>query len=297
MRFVSFSYRGGLHVGVIDADAADGDDRILHLGSPQAAARLGSVPGDMVGLLRAGVADWARHIASETFADAAYLKLRDVELLPAVTAPGKIIGAAFNYRDNLRESGRAEPSEPVLFAKFATTLVAHGAIVAIPSLTANVTYEAELAVVIGRRAHRVSAAQARDYVGGYTIMNDVSATDLVRRDGNFFRGKNLDTFGPLGPFLATADEIGDPHALRISLEVDGRVLQDSSTSQLLFGVDHLISYISQAMTLEPGDVIATGTPAGVAAAHDPPAFLRPGSTVSISVEGLGTLRNSIEAAA
>jgi 2,4-diketo-3-deoxy-L-fuconate hydrolase len=284
-----------MHVGVVHGYAANPNDLILHLSGGPAAQRMGSVPGDMVGLLRSGLQDWTRRIEMASFPDDAYLKLRDVELLPTVTAPGKIIGAAFNYRDNLKESGRAVPAEPVLFAKFGTTLVGPGVLIAIPDDTRNVTYEAELAVIIGCKAHRVPVERARECVGGYTIMNDVSATDLVRRDGNFFRGKNIDTFGPLGPFLATPDEIPDPHALRIVLDVDGRVLQHSSTSQLLFDVDHLISYISHMITLEPGDVIATGTPAGVAAAHDPPAYLRPGSTVSITIDRLGTLTNPVGA--
>jgi 2,4-didehydro-3-deoxy-L-rhamnonate hydrolase len=165
--------------------------------------------------------------------------------------------------------------------------------IVLPAGIGGVTYEAELAAVIGRRSSGVSESDALEYVAAYGIFNDVSASDMIKRDGHFDRGKNLPTFGPFGPYLLSADEIENPQALKVGLSVDGKVLQDGSTRDMRFGVAALISYLSRRQPLEPGDIIATGTPAGVAAMHKPPAWLKAGSSVRVSVESLGYLTNPV----
>lgn len=213
----------------------------------------------------------------------------DLELLAPIPTPGKIICVGLNYRDHAAETGKPVPTEPVLFAKFANSVVADGATVAIPELTGEADWEAELGVVIGRTASRVSEAEALDHVAGYVCMNDLSARDLQRRGGQWTRGKAIDGFLPMGPMLVTTDEVPDPQALAIRCTVNGDVVQDSTTAQMVFGVAELVSTISQTLTLEPGDCIATGTPPGVGMAMKPPRFLADGDVVTVEIEGLGFL--------
>jgi len=183
-----------------------------------------------------------------------------------------------------------------VFSKFASAVIAPGEPVVLPAASAQVDYEAELAVVIGRRAKGVSANQAFDYVLGYTCLNDVSARDFQFADGQWQRGKSCDTFAPMGGYIATTDEIPDPHKLSIKLRLNGQTMQDSNTDQLIFGVPQLIEFLSQTITLEPGDVIATGTPAGVGFARQPPVFLKAGDQMEVEIEGLGTLTTPVVAA-
>jgi ureidoglycolate lyase len=245
-------------------------------------------------MVEQGLVHWAECLASLAWPIAARLPLPAVRLLAPLPRPGKIIGVAFNFTDGLAEQGREPPPEPVTFVRSGSTVVGPDEPIVVPSDTGNQTYEAELAVVIGRQAIAVSPDAAMAYVAGYTIHNDVSASDLVKRDGgNFVRGKNLPASAPLGPWLATPEEIPDLYDIGIRLDIDGRLLQNGSTSTMLFKVAALISWISHRMPLDPGDVIATGTPAGVAAMHSPPAWLRPGTTVSIELTGLGRLRNPV----
>jgi 2,4-diketo-3-deoxy-L-fuconate hydrolase len=180
-----------------------------------------------------------------------------------------------------------------VFSKFSSCVIAPGEPVVIPSTSHQVDYEAELAVVIGRRAKHVSAARAYEYVLGYTALNDVSARDFQFSDGQWQRGKSCDTFAPMGQTIVTTDEITDPHKLSIKLTLNGKVMQDSNTDQLIFGVPALIEFISQSITLEPGDVIATGTPAGVGFARKPPVFLQPGDQMEVLIEGMGGLGNPV----
>jgi 2-keto-4-pentenoate hydratase/2-oxohepta-3-ene-1,7-dioic acid hydratase in catechol pathway len=212
-----------------------------------------------------------------------------------VPRPGKIICVGLNYRDHAAELGLPLPKTPVIFSKFSSCVIAPGEPVIAPPASTKLDYEAELAIVIGRRATRVSAARAYEYVLGYTTMNDVTARDFQQNDGQWQRSKSCDTFAPMGPAIVTTDEIPDPHALRITTKVNGVVMQDSSTSQLIFRVPELIEFISSSTTLEPGDVIATGTPAGVGVGHKPPVFLQPGDQMEIEVEQVGALGNPIEA--
>ncbi len=214
-------------------------------------------------------------------------------LLAPVPLPGKIICVGLNYRDHAAETGKPMPTEPVLFAKFANSVVADGAQVPIPAVTSEADWEAELAVVIGRTATRVPRDQALTHVGGYACANDLSARDLQRSGGQWTRGKAIDGFLPLGPVLVTADEVADPQDLGIRCTVNGDVVQDSSTSQMVFGVAELISIISQTLTLEPGDLIVTGTPPGVGMAMTPPRFLVPGDVVTVEIDGLGALTTTM----
>jgi 2-keto-4-pentenoate hydratase/2-oxohepta-3-ene-1,7-dioic acid hydratase in catechol pathway len=212
-------------------------------------------------------------------------------MLP-IDRPGKIVCVGLNYRDHAEEQGVELPEEPLLFAKWPNTLIGPGDPIVIPPLVTRCDYEAELGVVIGERVTRVSKENALEAVRGYVCANDVSARDLQFKDGQWTRGKSVDTFCPVGP-LVPAQEIADPHALRIRAIVSGEVLQDSTTANLIFGVDEIISHASQTLTFEPGDLILTGTPAGVGVFRDPQRLLRPGDEVTIEIEGVGTLTNPV----
>ncbi|MEM7305585.1 MAG: fumarylacetoacetate hydrolase family protein [Planctomycetota bacterium] len=217
----------------------------------------------------------------------------DVTLLAPVPRPGKVICIGLNYKDHAEESKMDLPERPLMFSKFPTSITGPGAPVVIPPLTEQVDYEAELAVIIGRRASRVSAADGYDHVLGYANFNDVSARDFQFADGQWQRGKSPDTFGPLGEYIATTDEVPDPHTLRISLRLNGETLQDSNTDQLIFRVPELIEKLSESVTLEPGDVIATGTPPGVGFARKPPIWVKAGDVMEVEIAGLGVLSNPV----
>ncbi|HEY6570192.1 MAG TPA: fumarylacetoacetate hydrolase family protein [Candidatus Limnocylindrales bacterium] len=215
------------------------------------------------------------------------------ELLAPVPRPGKVVAIGRNYRDHTAEEGVDAPPAPLIFAKWPSSVVGPDADVRWdPALTQQVDYEAELAVVIGRTARRVAEADALDHVLGYTCLNDVSARDLQFGDGQWTRGKSLDTFCPMGPALVTADEIPNPQALAIECLLNGRVMQRANTADMYFGVAAIISHCSWAFTLEPGDVIATGTPGGVGIFRDPPVLLADGDVVTVVIEGIGRLQNT-----
>lgn len=223
---------------------------------------------------------------------AAGVPVEQLTVLAPVRRPGKIVAVGLNYADHAAEGGRPPPQEPVLFAKFPTAVVGPGAEVTWdPTLTQQVDVEAELAVVIGHTARNVSRSDAAGHILGYACLNDVSARDLQLRDRQFTRAKSLDTFCPMGPVLVTADEIPDPQALQISSTVDGEVWQEGTTADMVFPVDELITFCSRAFTLEPGDVIATGTPAGVGLYQAPPRFLHDGAVVTVEIDGIGRLTN------
>jgi 2-keto-4-pentenoate hydratase/2-oxohepta-3-ene-1,7-dioic acid hydratase in catechol pathway len=209
----------------------------------------------------------------------------------AIPRPGKIVCVGLNYRDHAAEGGQDLPKAPLLFAKWPNTLIGDGDPVVLPPESTQVDYEAELGVVIGAKAKRVSENDALDHVAGYICVNDVSARDLQFADGQWTRGKSPDTFCPVGPRLVPRDEIADPQALAIRCIVNGEALQDSSTAQMIFSVAEIIAYASQVITLEEGDLIATGTPAGVGVFRDPKVLLKDGDEVSVEIEGLGTLTN------
>jgi 2-keto-4-pentenoate hydratase/2-oxohepta-3-ene-1,7-dioic acid hydratase in catechol pathway len=212
-----------------------------------------------------------------------------------IERPQKIICIGLNYRDHAEEQGTELPAAPLLFAKWPNTLIGPGAPIVIPPITKQVDYEAELGVVVGERVRGVSAENALEAVAGYLCLNDVSARDLQFADGQWVRGKSLDTFCPVGPELIPAAEVADPQALAIRAVVNGEALQDSHTSNMIFSVAEIVAHVSRAITLEPGDLIATGTPAGVGAFRDPPVWLEPGDEVTIEIEGLGALTNPVRA--
>jgi len=285
MRLITYREPGGREVlGVVAADHAVPAESLVPGG-----------PDTIEALLRAGAAGLAalREAADPARIAAEGRPLTGLEVLAPVLRPGKIVAIGRNYADHAAEEGAIPPPSPLVFAKFSTSVVGPGADIRWdPSLTGQVDYEAELALVIGRRARCVTEEEALDHVLGYTCLNDVTARDLQFADGQWVRGKSLDTFCPIGPALVTADEIPDPGDLRVQCTVNGAVLQDDRTSAMFFGVRQLISHCSQAFTLEPGDVIATGTPAGVGIFRRPPRLLQDGDIVTVTVEGIGELTNT-----
>jgi 2-keto-4-pentenoate hydratase/2-oxohepta-3-ene-1,7-dioic acid hydratase in catechol pathway len=281
MKLVTFAADDGTRLGVLR------EDGIIDL----ADASGGRLPSDMLAFLQQG--EPALELAREVAAGAGTGRaLAEVRLLAPVPNPSKVVAIGLNYMDHCREQNIEPPQAPMIFAKFPTAVVGPGAAVRWdPALTRRVDYEAELAVVIGRRARRVFAAQALDYVAGYMNCNDVSARDLQFGDVQWVRGKSLDTFCPLGPWLVTRDEVPDPHSLSMRCTVNGTALQDSTTAEMIFRVPQLIEFASRAFTLLPGDVIATGTPDGVGVFRSPQVFLKDGDVVTVEIEGLGELTN------
>jgi 2-keto-4-pentenoate hydratase/2-oxohepta-3-ene-1,7-dioic acid hydratase in catechol pathway len=211
--------------------------------------------------------------------------------LPA--RPGKIVAAGMNYRDHAAEAGLQVPERPVLFAIWPSSVIGPGEAIVIPAASSEIDYEAELGVVIGERARDVPVERALNVVDGYTCYNDVSARDLQFADGQWTRAKSFDTFSPVGPRVAPASEIPDPQALGIRCLVNGETLQDSTTAEMVFSVAELIAFASRAITLEPGDLLVTGTPAGVGFTREPPVFLRPGDEVTVEIDGIGALTNPV----
>ena len=209
--------------------------------------------------------------------------------------PANVFCVGLNYRDHAHEGNAPIPQQPMLFAKWTSAMVGPGQAIVLPPDTQQVDYEAELGVVMGKKCRGVSADKALDYVAGYVCVNDVSARDFQRMDGQFVRAKSQDTFGPIGPWMVTRDELVDPQALGIRCSVNGRMLQNSNTREMIFGVRELIAFISRGITLQPGDLISTGTPSGVGFAQKPPVFLQAGDEVAVEVDGIGRLSNPVQA--
>jgi 2,4-diketo-3-deoxy-L-fuconate hydrolase len=293
MKFVTFRESGIARAGVVAGDGVSGEERVVDLADAAMRDALGGVQPQVRAFIEKGLADIVRDIEARGLAGTAHFPLAAVQLLAPIPVPRRIYGIAHNYNDALAERGMAPPAEPVLFMKAAETVIAPGEAIVLPAGIGGVTYEAELAAVIGRTASRVGEGEALDFVAAYGIFNDVSASDLIKRDGKFDRGKNLPTFGPFGPYILSSEKVKDPQALKVGLSIDGKVLQAGSTKDMRFGVAQLIAHLSRRQPLEPGDIIATGTPAGVAAMHKPPAWLKPGTSVRVSVEGLGYLTNPV----
>jgi 2-keto-4-pentenoate hydratase/2-oxohepta-3-ene-1,7-dioic acid hydratase in catechol pathway len=242
----------------------------------------------MISLIKQGSS--ALQAADKLTPKSAYA-LDAVEYLPAVNA-GKVVAIGRNYHDHAVEGGSEPPKSPLVFTKFTNSITAHNANVTLHEISEQIDFEAELAVVIGKRASKVKQEDALDYVFGYSCLHDVSARDLQFSDGQWVRGKSLDGFCPIGPFITTRDEIADPQALKIEGILNGEVMQSSNTKMMIFNVAYLIHYISQAITLEPGDVIATGTPEGVGVFRKPPVLLKDGDVFDVVIEKVGTLRNT-----
>ena len=219
--------------------------------------------------------------------------LESVRLMAPVPRPPKLICVGLNYRDHAEETKMPIPTVPTIFCKFSTAIVGPGDNIVLPRSSTQPDYEAEFAFVIGQGGRHIAAADWRGHVFGYTIVNDVSARDYQMATTQWLMGKTFDTFAPMGPYLTTADEIADPHELAISLTLNGQAMQTSNTRNLIFRLPELIAFLSSVFTLEPGDVVSTGTPGGVGFARKPPVYLRPGDQVAIRVEGLGELRNPV----
>ena len=255
-----------------------------------------SAPKTLNSLIRGG--EEAR-AALEAFASEAsdFLEEADLSLASCVPTPSKIVCVGLNYRRHAAEAGMPVPETPILFSKYANTLSGDGEVITIPEATKQADYEAELAIVMGRRAKNIEEDKAHDYVFGYCIANDLSARDLQMLTGQWLLGKTLDGFLPLGPELVTADEVDDPDSLQIRGWLNGELRQDSSTADMVFSTKEIISYISHYMTLEPGDVILTGTPEGVIFGDEPAVWLKAGDEVTIEIESLGRLSNTFQAEA
>jgi 2-keto-4-pentenoate hydratase/2-oxohepta-3-ene-1,7-dioic acid hydratase in catechol pathway len=255
-----------------------------------------SLPPTVRGILEAGqIPRIAQILDKATAIDTKFLMpLSKVRFGPPVTNPSKIICLGLNYKDHAEEQKREVPERPLLFAKAPSCLAGHGDPIPIPEEVEKLDHEVELAFVIGKRAKNIPIEEAPDYVAGYSVFMDISARDVQFREKQWFRGKSFDGFGPFGPYLTTADEIADPHNLNISMDVNGRTVQASNTGQMTFKVFFLVHYLSHSMTLEAGDVVATGTPAGVGVFASPPRFLQKNDTLEATIEGLGTLVNPVE---
>lgn len=293
MRLITYQTNQQTYLGALLGE------QVLDLSAiQQAATGESAFPADMIALLNEGEAGLARVASLIDWAESRptdfRLPLGEVRLLPPVVRPGKVVALGRNYAAHAKEGGAEPPDYPMLFHKTAGSLLGAGGTIIIPPVTNEVDYEGELAIIIGRACKQVSPAQALDYVAGYTIANDVSARDLQRRTSQFTAGKMLDTFGPLGPALVTRDEVPDPGNLSIRTTLNGQVMQDDTTANMIFDVPFTISYISQIATLEVGDVILTGTPEGVGFARKPPVYMQDGDVISVEIERLGVLTNGVK---
>jgi 2-keto-4-pentenoate hydratase/2-oxohepta-3-ene-1,7-dioic acid hydratase in catechol pathway len=282
MKLVTFVQSGSTRIGALVGD------RVVDFSQADA-----SLPKDMLSFLAGGKTTLAA--AQKAIAEATGIPLSSVKLLAPIPRPGKIICIGLNYSDHAAETGQAIPKFPVVFSKYANTVIATGENIVLPRVSEQVDYEAELGFVIGKTARYISAANALDYVAGYLPVNDVSARDYQNRTSQWTIGKTFDTFAPMGPALVTSDEIPNPNNLKISLTINDETLQNSNTDKLIFNIQQLVESLSEVMTLEPGDVVSTGTPPGVGMARNPKRFMKPGDVVNITIEGLGTLSNPVVA--
>jgi 2-keto-4-pentenoate hydratase/2-oxohepta-3-ene-1,7-dioic acid hydratase in catechol pathway len=252
--------------------------------------------GDLLGLLSGGEeAMAAARSALARGREVVSHALAEVRVLPPIRRPGKIVCVGLNYRSHLAEINEPCPRYPILFHKPATSIVGNGDAIVLPQISKEVDFEGELAVVIGKPAKHIVEREALSCVAGYMCANDVSANDVEFRTSQWDSGKMCDTFCPLGPVLVTADELPDPTSIGLRTVVNGRKVQESTTAEMIFPVRFLVSYVSSLATLEPGDVILTGTPAGIGCNQKPPVFLRAGDRVSVQIDGIGTLSNPVVA--
>jgi acylpyruvate hydrolase len=310
MKFVTYSWNGHVALGallneqVIDLRRAYAT-ALCHWGEEDelAVADL-RVPGDLLGLLRGGETSMAAARRALKFVeeqrvpsqrDGLACPLAEVELLAPVQRPGKVVCVGLNYRSHLAEIGEPVPEYPILFHKAATSLIGNRQSIVLPRISRQVDYEGELAVVIGRRGKYISEKDALSYVAGYACANDISAHDIEFRTSQWTSGKMLDTFCPLGPVLVTRDEIPDPNSLSLKTILNEQTVQEALTSDMVFSVPFLVSYVSSLATLEPGDLILTGTPAGIGCNQKPQVFLQPCDRVSVEIDGIGTLTNFVVA--
>jgi 2-keto-4-pentenoate hydratase/2-oxohepta-3-ene-1,7-dioic acid hydratase in catechol pathway len=312
MKLVTYEGSNGRALGVVQDESVVDVAEALEWGGllpkPEAALRAAvekleaadGPPLDMIDLISRGpeyLAALGQVCSAASSASAAepglLTPLASAHLRAPIARPPKITCVGLNYADHAREQGIEPPTTPIFFLKSANTVIGPGDPIRLPPNTEQPDYEAELAVVIGKGGSRIPQERAWEHVAGYTLLNDVTARDMQHGDKQWFRGKSCDTFAPIGPWIVTADEIADPHNLAISLTLNGETMQDSNTSNLIHRVDFLISYLSQSLTWEPGDLISTGTPPGVGVFRKPPVFIKPGDQISVTVEGVGTLTNPV----
>jgi 2-keto-4-pentenoate hydratase/2-oxohepta-3-ene-1,7-dioic acid hydratase in catechol pathway len=307
MKLVTFSQNGILKIGVLLQD-----NKIIDLISAYNLYKSEKkdlefeMPSDMIELLNAGEAglEATRKIfefvenqyksESQKIDDIVY-DVESVKMKAPILNPKKIICLGLNYYDHAEEAGLKPPDHPILFSKPPTTIIGHEEPVIYPKISNRVDYEVELAVVIGKKCREIPESKAYDYVAGYMVFNDVSARDIQFSDGQWFRGKSFDTFAPIGPCLTLREQVSDPQNLKMQMRVNGQIMQDSSTKNMIFKIPFIISFISDVMTFEPGDIIATGTPSGVGVYVKPePRLLKVGDVMEAYLEELGVLRNPVE---
>ena len=283
MRFVTFELNGQAHPGVLSGNSevvdlsSEGFTTLLDL------IRIGPLAYTQAEKLLASPPSGTTHA------------LDQVRLLAPIPKPGKIICVGLNYLDHAKETGAEIPKVPTIFNKFSTAVIGPGDNVVLPRVSKAPDYEAEFAFVLGSGGRNIAASDWADHIFGYTILNDVTARDYQRATTQWLMGKTFDTFAPIGPWIVTRDEIADPHDLDIQLEIGGEILQDSNTRELIFKIPDLIAFLSSVFTLEPGDIVSTGTPAGVGFARKPPRYLRAGEEMVVRIESIGELRNPVVA--
>ncbi len=311
MRLATYLQAGQERLGAVDGDTLIDLNRAVAAlarsrghAAPQAAADAAvgtdvlqflELGADAVAAAREAVAHVAGLAPAQARAELLVADVAEVTLLPPVPRPPKIVCVARNYAEHAKEAGLEISPIPIVFARFATTLVAHGGPVVRPTVSEQLDWEGELAIVIGKGGRHIAREDAMDHIAGYSIFNDVTVRDYQFRVTQYTSGKNFSASGPFGPYLVLADEVADPHALDLSLEVNGVEKQRGNTSDMIYDLPTIIEHISEWVELEPGDVIPTGTPSGVGFKRNPPEFLEPGDTVSVTVQGLGTLSNPVVA--
>jgi 2-keto-4-pentenoate hydratase/2-oxohepta-3-ene-1,7-dioic acid hydratase in catechol pathway len=284
MKFVTFQRNGSSGPGVVQ------NDSVIDLSGAGFPDMLSVIAGGAAA--RARVDAWAAGEGARSV-----VPLADVKLLAPIPRPPKIICVGLNYRDHAIEAKMEIPAVPTIFSKFSTSIIGPGEPIVLPKDSQKPDYEAELAFIIGKGGRYISAEQWQEHVFGYTNLNDVSARDYQMATSQWMMGKTFDTFAPMGPWIVSADEIADPHALNIELAINGEVLQHSNTRELIFRIPDLLVYLSSVFTLEPGDVVSTGTPSGVGFSKKPPRWLRAGDEVVLAIQSIGELRNPVIAEA
>ena len=298
MRLLSFRIEGKARLGLLVKD------RIVDVASAYQHLFEETAPSDMISFLEEGDAAMAKARKLESAAKAGWKKfdaasgtvfdMGNVEVLAPIPRTRKnIICLGLNYHEHAMETKSPIPEYPIFFTKPSTCIIGPDAPILFPKYTSKVDYEAELAFIFGKRGKDVSEEDAYDYIAGYTVLNDVTARDLQRWHSQWFKGKSLDTFAPRGPYLVTKDKVPDPHNLEISLELNGVAMQKSNTGNMIFKIPALVKFITMDMTVEPGDIVATGTPSGVGFTRNPPVYLKPGDIIKVSVEKVGILQNKV----
>jgi 2-keto-4-pentenoate hydratase/2-oxohepta-3-ene-1,7-dioic acid hydratase in catechol pathway len=280
MKLATFTHGGSTRIGV-----ADGDEMV------DLSESVPNLPREMVAFLEAGPD--AMEAARASVSNGTRIPLADVHLEAPITRPPKFLAVGLNYADHVAESGMETPEHPTIFNKQSTCVTGPTDPVHVPRASHVLDYEGELGIVIGRRGRHVSRDDAADYIAGYVVVNDVTVRDWQFRIPTWTMGKSFDTHGPIGPWIVTTDEIGDPHRLDLRTYVNGELRQESNTKQLIFDSFYLVEHFSTAFTLEPGDIIATGTPSGVGIVHKPPQILKAGDVVRVEIEGIGEIENPI----